>query len=396
MSSLEHVVVVGGGLAGARTCQQLRTQGYEGRITLLGNEGSAPYDRPPLTKGVLLGKRDDTTLPVDFEALGVELHLGTAATGLDLDRRTIETTNGPLHYDGLVIATGASPMTLPGDAQQHVVRTSAEALALREALRKGGHVVIIGASWIGAEIATAALSLDCRVTCLEMSTSVSPKALGEVGRLLLPWWEQVDLRLGTIVTQVGDGKVELADGTIIDADTIVVGIGVTPDVAWLRDSGLTLDRGVVVDERLKAHENVVAVGDVASWWSRRYSRRLLVEHWDNAATGAAVAASTLLNPDSDEVPIYDPVPYFWSDQFGHKVQYLGAHDDSSRPLERRSVAGDLQSVLWLDPDDRVGAVMIIDSPRDMLPARKLVETRTALGAGVAADTGLSLADLTAH
>lgn len=376
--SIEHVVVVGAGLAGAKTCHQLRLQGYAGRITLVGAEPQAPYDRPPLTKAVLLGQRNDTTLRVDFGALGVEALFGTSATGLDVEARVLHTSFGAVPYDALVIATGASPLRFPEAVDQYVVRTQVDALVLRKALSQGEHVAVIGASWIGAEVATAALALGCRVTCVEASTTVSHNALGDVGRFLEPWWHEVDLILNTLVDRVERGKLELADGQTIESDAVVVGIGVYPNVEWLRDSGLAIDGGIVVDEWLRAHESVVAVGDVAAWWSRRYARRLRVEHWDNAVSGAAVAAASVLSHGSEEGPVYDPVPYFWSDQFGHKLQYLGAHDGHARHVVRQASDGELHSVVWLDEHEGVTAILLVDSPREMRAARELVESRAQL------------------
>ncbi|MGH3951591.1 MAG: NAD(P)/FAD-dependent oxidoreductase, partial [Pseudonocardiaceae bacterium] len=247
--ALKHVVIVGGGLAGARCCEQLRRQGHEGRITLVGAEQHAPYDRPPLSKDVLLDKRDETSLDIDFEALSVNARLGVAATGLRAVDRVLCTTTGEVPYDGLIIATGADPVRLPGDGPQWTVRTLEDAIAVRSRLTPGARVVLIGASWIGAEIASAALARGCEVTCLEAGDAPLAAALGSaVGARLLPWWDGVDLRLNSPVERVADGGVLLADGAMVPADLVVSGVGVRPVTGWLHGSELEADCGVVVDE----------------------------------------------------------------------------------------------------------------------------------------------------
>jgi 3-phenylpropionate/trans-cinnamate dioxygenase ferredoxin reductase subunit len=384
-----RIVVVGAGLAGANACGELRKQGYAGRVTLLGDESLPPYDRPPLSKAVLANKRDDTTLRFDLAALDVDLRLGTAATGLDPAARVIATTDGDLGYDGLVIATGARPLTLPGDGGQYVLRTLADARRLRTVLVPGAHLVIIGAGWIGAEVATAALAVGCRVTCLEAGPTVLHGALGAVGAEFEPWWSDVDLRFGVLADRVEDGAVRLAGGETIEADAVLAGIGARPATGWLDGSGLTLNRGVVTDARLQAHPGVAAAGDVAVWHSARFDRLMRVEHWDNAALGPATAVAGLLAPDGGG-PVYDPVPYFWSDQFGHKLQYVGAHDDESRVVFRRPAEGAWWAALWLDPGDRLTAALIVDRPREMIAARRVIgEGRPVAASAVNGDRPLS-------
>jgi 3-phenylpropionate/trans-cinnamate dioxygenase ferredoxin reductase subunit len=377
-------VVVGAGLAGAKVCEHLRWQGYEGRITLLGSEPHAAYDRPPLTKAVLMRRRDDTTLNVNLGALDVVARFGATALRLRATDHIVETSAGEVSYDRLVIATGARPITLPGNGLQHVVRTIDDALRLREALRAGRHVVIIGASWIGAEVATAALAHGCRVTCVEAGPTVLHIALGAVGSRLEPWWASVDLRLGAAVEQIDDGMVHLADGTVIPVDVVVAGVGARPETGWLSDADLELDGGVVVDEHLRGGEDIVAIGDVAAWWSRRFSRRMRVEHWDNAVASASVAAATLLDPE-DERAVHDPIPYFWSDQFGHKLQFIGSHDKGSRLVIRSTPANEHWSAAWLDRDDCVTAMLFIDCPRDLVKARDLIAARHPVRPDLIAD-----------
>ncbi len=375
-----RVVVVGGGLGAARTIAQLRRRGYEGRVVLLGAEARLPYDRPPLSKAVLAGHKDDTTLRFDPAALRVDLRLGTPATGLDLGRRVVRTDTGDIPFDRLVVATGARPVRLPGPGRQLSLRTLDDALALRERLVPGARVVLIGASWIGAEVATAALAYGCSVTCLEAGPAPLAQALGaEIGATFLPWWRDVDLRTGTAVASVEEDRVELADGTAVPADVVVTGVGVRPETAWLGGSGLALDRGVTVDEHLVSSDpDVLALGDAAARWSPRLDARVRIEHWEDAASAGAVAAASLLADDPDERPVHDPVPYFWSDQFGHKVQYVGAHGPGHRAVEREPDEAPGRTVIWLDDRGRVSAVLTVDRPRESAAAAQLVADRRVI------------------
>lgn len=374
-SGMNRIVVVGGGLAAARACAALRRRGYDGELVMVGAERHLPYDRPPLSKDVLLGKRDSTELPFDVEALAVRTLTGTTATGLDLTGRVVQTTAGEVNFDGLVIATGASPLRLPGNGEQLVLRTLEDALALRARLLPGARVVIIGASWIGAEVATAALAAGCQVTCLEAGPAPLAQAIGaEVGRVLLPWWRDIDLRLDTTVAEVDDGEVRLADGSTVPADVVVTGIGVRPQIGWLSGSGLEIGRGVHVDEHLRTSApGVVAVGDVAARWSPRFGTRLLAEHWDEAGTAPAVAVASLLSGDRADLPVHDPVPYFWSDQFGHKVQYVGHHNPDDRvDIEVEDENDPKPQVRWYDDKGRMTAWLGVDRPRDLVKARMAV------------------------
>jgi NADPH-dependent 2,4-dienoyl-CoA reductase/sulfur reductase-like enzyme len=371
---LARVVVVGGGLGATRTIAQLRRRGYEGEVVLLGAENRPPYDRPPLSKAVLAGHKDDTTLRFDPAALHVDLRLGTPATGLDLARRVVRTDAGDVPFDRLVVATGARPVRLPGPGEQLALRTLDDALALRARLVHGARVVLIGASWIGAEVATAALARGCSVTCLEAGPAPLAQALGdEMGATFLPWWRDVDLRTGTAVASVEDGRVELADGTAVSADVVVTGVGVRPETGWLADSGLALDRGVVVDEHLFSSDpDILAVGDVAARWSPRLGAHVRIEHWEDAGSAGSIAAASLLADDPADRPVHDPVPYFWSDQFGHKVQYVGSHRPGDRPVEREPGEAPGRTVTWLDDAGRISAVLTVDRPRESAAAARLV------------------------
>lgn len=383
---MNHVVVVGAGLAGVRSVEALRGRGYAGRITLVGEERHRPYDRPPLSKAVLLGSTDQTYVDSDLDALEVDFRPGVSAKGLH--EGVVETTEGEFAYDGLVIATGAEPIMLPGVGTQHVLRTIDDALNLRERFVSGARVSIIGAGWIGAEVATAARRAGCQVTVIEAGPTPLAHAIGpEVGSRTEAWYDDIDLRLDTMVSSVDQGGVSLLDGTFIPADVVVTGIGVRPTIEWLAGADIDLHNGVVTDEHLRTSmPNVVAVGDCAAWWSRRYQTRMRVEHWDTALSAPEVAAATLLGEEA----AYDPVPYFWSEQFGHMVQYAGHH-----PGARLLYRGDLTrkgAACWLTDDDRLAAILTVDRPRDLVQGRRIVEAGHRLDTTRLVDPDVPLRD----
>ncbi|MBC6465424.1 NAD(P)/FAD-dependent oxidoreductase [Actinomadura alba] len=384
---MDRVIIVGAGLAGVRAAEALRARGYEGALTLVGAEPHLPYDRPPLSKAVLMGRADDTTVAADWTALRCELLLGHRATGLRLDDvrgGTVETTAGELPFDGLVIATGSSPVRLPGDGSQHVLRTIDDARALRAGLREGARIVLVGAGWIGAEVATAAAGAGCAVTVVEAADTPLAVAVGpEIGARTEPWYAEagVELRCGVKVAAVEAGGLVLADGGRVEADEIVVGVGVRPEVGWLAGSGLDVDGGVVVDGSLRTNRpEIVAVGDCAAWWSARYGRRLRVEHWDTALNAPETAAASLLGEEA----VYDPVPYFWSEQFGRMVQYAGQHQGAGRLVFRGDPEKAEWSACWLS-GTRLSAIVTVNRPRDLVQARRLMAAGTPVDPEALAD-----------
>ncbi|MEV7022526.1 FAD-dependent oxidoreductase [Kitasatospora sp. NPDC093558] len=389
LSGTDRVVVVGAGLAGAQCALGLRRGGWQGRIVLVGEEPHAPYDRPPLSKDVLLGKTDATTLDIDFPHLGVELLTGRRATGLTPG--VLHTDAGDLPYESLVIATGATPRALPGAERAHLLHTLDDALALRALLRPGLRLVLVGAGWIGAEVATAAREAGCEVTVVEAGPAPVPGALpAAVGSAMAAWYAEagVDLRCGVGVAAVEPGAVLLADGSHLPADEVVVGIGARPATDWLAGSGVELDPtgAVVVDEGLRTSlPGVFAAGDCVSYPSARSGARLAVQHWDHALQSGEAAAAAVLGAD---VP-YDPVPYFWSEQFGRMVQYAGRHAEGDELLWRGSPQDATWAVLWL----RGGvptALLAVDRPRDLTQGRRLIERGTALDPARAADPAVAL------
>lgn len=383
---MDRVIIVGGGLAGLRTVEALRAQGYAGGLTLVAAEPYPPYDRPPLSKAVLRGETDDTTVTADWAALGCELLLGRRATGLGED---LETTEGPLGFDGLVIATGATPIRLPGDGPQHVLRTVDDARTLRSGLRPGARLVIVGAGWIGAEVATAAAAAGCRVTVVEAADAPLAGAVGaEVGSRTAGWYAEagVELRHGLKVASVGPGGLALAGGGSVEADIVVTGVGVRPETAWLEGSGLALENGVAVDERLRTgRPGVFAVGDCAAWWSPRFERRLRVEHWDTALNAPDVAAANLLGGERG----YDAVPYFWSEQFGRMVQYAGHHPVADVMVWRGDPGAERWAVCWLS-GDRLVAILTVNRPRDLLQGRRAIAAGARVDAGRIADPDVAV------
>jgi 3-phenylpropionate/trans-cinnamate dioxygenase ferredoxin reductase subunit len=355
-------------------------------LTLVAAEPYPPYDRPPLSKAVLRGETEDTTVAADWEALDCELLLGRRATGLGED---LETTEGPLGFDGLVLATGASPIRLPGDGPQHVLRSIDDARTLRAGLRPGARLVIVGAGWIGAEVATAAAAAGCRVTVVEAADAPLAGAIGaEVGSRTAPWYAEagVELRHGLKVASIGPGGLELAGGGSVEADLVLTGIGVRPETAWLEGSGLALENGVVVDERLRTtRPGVYAAGDCAAWWSPRFGRRLRVEHWDTALNAPDVAAANLLGGERE----YDAVPYFWSEQFGRMVQYAGHHPVADAMVWRGDPATGKWAVCWLS-GERLVAILTVNRPRDLLQGRRVIASGASVDGARIADPDVAV------
>ncbi|MBA3619593.1 MAG: oxidoreductase [Acidothermales bacterium] len=395
---MERVVVVGGGLAGLRVVTELRDRGYAGRLTLLGAERHPPYDRPPLSKAVLSGAADKSTLDADWTALDVQLLLGKTATALrDVTDAggVVDTDAGSLDFSGCVISTGATPVRLPGGGRQRVLRTIDDALALRAALRSGARVVVVGAGWIGAEVATAAAAVGCRVTVVEATDAPLGGVLpAEVGAPTARWYADsgVDLRTNTRVTAVHDAGVELDDGMLLPADEVVTAVGVRPETGWLAGSLLPVDRAILVSPELRtALPPVYAVGDCAAWESARYASRVHVEHWDTALRAPAVAAANLLGGRER----YDPVPYFWSEQFGRTVQYAGYHRVADRLVWRGDSKDSSWTVCWLRRDSLV-AVLTVDRPRDLAQARRAMERGAQVDADRLADPNLALRDTLAR
>jgi 3-phenylpropionate/trans-cinnamate dioxygenase ferredoxin reductase component len=388
-ASPERIVVAGAGLAGLRVVEELRERGHQGAVTLLGAEARPPYDRPPLSKQLMAGAVDDTTLRDDLGSLRADVRLGERAE--ELGDGVLRTDRGEHPFDALVLATGASPVALPGGGPQRFLRTLDDALTLRELLVPGLRLAIIGAGWIGAELATAAVARGCEVIVVEAGPAPLAAALGaDVGGLTARWYPAagVELKLGHAVSSVEPGGLALAGGGWLAADEIVTAVGVRPEVGWLHGSGVALENGVAVDQHLRTSvPGIFAAGDCAAFESRRYGRRLRFEHWDVALRAPSVLAANVLGG----MDAYDPVPYFWSEQFGRMVQYAGYHGTASRLILRGDPAGQRWAACWLDGDVLV-ALMAVDTPRDLVQGRRLIESGADVDAARLADPGVPVRD----
>ncbi|MCV7168848.1 NAD(P)/FAD-dependent oxidoreductase [Mycobacterium manitobense] len=333
MSTSGGIVIVGGGLAAARTAEQLRRSQFSGAVTIVSDEDHLPYDRPPLSKEVLRSETDDVTLkPAEFyDENDITMLLGAGAKSVDTAARTLTLTDSrEIGYDELVIATGLVPKRIPSFpdlAGIHVLRNFNESLALRQEAGSARRAVVVGAGFIGCEVAASLRSMGVEVTLVEPQPAPLANVLGQqIGELVarVHRAEGVDVRCGVGVSEVvGADKVEkvvLADGAEVEADLVVVGIGSTPAVGWLEGSGIALDNGVVCDAQGRSSApNVWAIGDVASWRDT-VGQQVRVEHWSNVADQARVLVPAMLGQD---VPQVVSVPYFWSDQYDVKIQCLG-------------------------------------------------------------------------
>jgi len=399
---LDHIVIVGASLAGLRAAEEVRTQGHAGTVTIVGDEPHRPYDRPPLSKQVLAGAKppESTVLGVghgSLDDLDLEWRLGETATGLDLSGRSVLLGGGErLPYDGLVIATGASPRRLPGTDHLdgvHTLRTLDDCAAIRAALLAGPRrVAVVGAGFIGAEVAATCRGLGIEVSLIEALPVPLERGLGPtMGAVVADLHRDhgVDVRLGVGVVRIEGGarveRIRLTDGTVLDVDLVVMGIGVGPNTEWLEGSGLTIDNGVVCDATCRAAPGVVAAGDVARWPNGRFQETMRVEHWDNAiAMGTHAAQSLLAGPAA--VP-FAPVPWFWSDQYDRKIQLAGraGPDDvvevvSGSVEERRFVA-------FYGRGGRVVGVLGMSQPAKVMRWRALVEAGAAWTVALAAARG---------
>ena len=389
---MRTVVVVGASLAGLRATETLRREGFDGRIVLVGAEPHLPYDRPPLSKQLLAGEWEPQDLALrrtPYDELDVELRLGARATALDAAGRLL-TLEGDesLPFDGALLATGAAPRTLPGTPDLDgifVLRTVDDALDLRARLDARPRVVVIGAGFIGSEVAATCRMRGLEVTVLEALPAPLVRGLGPVLGAVCGELHRdhgVDLRLGVGVAAIeGDGKVErvrLDDGSTVEADIVVVGVGVAPVTDWLDGSGLVLDNGIVCDETLLAAPGIVAAGDVARWPNPMFDGEVMrLEHWTNAAEQGVAAARRLLVAEGEAADAYAPVPFVWSDQYDRKIQTVGHFrgDDEMEVVygsldERRFVA-------VFGRDGRLVGALGFSMPAKVMQYRKMIEERAS-------------------
>jgi 3-phenylpropionate/trans-cinnamate dioxygenase ferredoxin reductase subunit len=382
--------IVGAGLAGARAAETLRAEGFDGRVVLFGAEAHLPYERPALSKGYLQGTAEVPFVhPAEWYAQqDVDLRLGTRVTALDPAAHEVETADGDrLRYTKLLLATGSSVRRL---ADAATLRTLDDSDRLRAALRPGARVVIVGAGWIGLEVAAAARVAGAEVTVLEQAPAPLLAALGpEMAAVFarLHVEHGVDLRCGVTVRAVKSDAVLLDDETV-PADLVVAGIGVTPDVDLARAAGLAVDNGVVVDEHLRSSApDVWAAGDVANAYHPFAGRHVRVEHWANALHQPVVAAQAMLGKDA----VYDRLPYFFTDQYDLGMEYtgFGGGEVVVRGDEREFVA------FWLR-DGRLTAAMNVNVWTGVPEiARRLIRSGTRLDPAALADPAVPLEDMTA-
>lgn len=385
------VLVVGASVAGIRTAQALRQSGFDGGITVVGEEPHHPYDKPPLSKEMLAEDAPDVPVPLisaeELAALDIDLRLGVRATRLDPGARVVETADEQLlAYTTLVIATGVRPRTLPGTAGVpgvHTIRTADDAFALRRQLAARPPVAVIGAGFIGAEFASAARARGCSVTVIEAQDVPMAHLLGpHVGARLAELHREHGVRLvtGSRVDHVdhdGDGVrgVALADGRVVPAGLVVVGIGARPATDWLADSGLPVRDGVECDEGLRVvgFPDIYAAGDVARWPHARYGSPMRIEHWTNANEHGALVAAGITGAPAPR----PQVPYVWSDQYGHRIQIVG-RPSTGTLAHCAGSASDRLTAVYADEAGRVVGAVVVDDPRTLLKLRRAVAAGAAL------------------
>lgn len=399
--SADRLVVVGSGLAGLRACEAARKAGFTGPVVLLGEEAHLPYDRPPLSKEFLdrrdhvLHLREEQTLRTE---LGIDLRLQTTATGVRPQDRVLHTTAGELRYSRLVIATGAGPRSLPGAEEVDGVltlRTLDDAHRLRAALDESPRVLVVGSGFIGSEVASAARARGLPTTVVEVFDAPLVRSLGpQVGALCERLHREAgtDLRLGVRVQAVdrtdAGVAVTLSDGTTDTYDLVVVGIGAVPATGWLEGSGIqrVADGGIVCDATLAALDeagtpfgDVWAAGDVASWVNPLFDVRMRLEHWSGAAEQGAIAGRNAVG--AGEPAVYRTVPYFWSDWYGTRLQFVGIPDAEEVLVQHRTDPAGGTVVLYRRGDRLVGA-FTIGRPDLVMKYRRLIVRSAGWDEGV--------------
>jgi NADPH-dependent 2,4-dienoyl-CoA reductase/sulfur reductase-like enzyme len=412
MAHPDHVVVIGGGLAGAKTAEALREQGYTGPLTIVGAERHLPYERPPLSKDYLAGKSQRADFEVHdagwYETHEVTLRLTTTATRIDPGTHTVELSDGSsLEYSKLALATGSEPRVLPVPGIEasgvHYLRTVEDSDAIRAELSPDAHIVIIGGGWIGLEVAAAARARDTSVSVIEaadlpLATTLGPELAQSV--LNLHRDHGVVFHLGTSVAaiDVEDDAVRaviLADGTRIDANAVIVGVGAAPRLSLAEGAGLDVDNGVLVDESLQTSDpDIVAVGDIALHAHPTLGRRVRVEHWANALNQPAAAAATMLGSPTP----YTELPYFFTDQYDLGMEYVGHAPPGA--YQQVVVRGDLDGreyiAFWLDGEKRVLAGMNVNVWDVVDDVKALILSGQSVDEARLADPGVALADVPAR
>jgi len=397
MAARRTIVIVGANLAGGRAAETLRQEGFDGRIILIGDEPHRPYERPPLSKEVLRGEAEPDVAflrPEEYYTENdIELLLGARATNIDTEAQIVALAEGlQLNYDDLLLCTGGRPRTLdlPGKDLEgiHTLRTFEDAFAIRERVRPGAKVVVVGAGFIGAEVAASARAMGAEVTLLEVAAVPLERALGaEVGRILGDIHEDhgVDLRTSVSIERFdGDGRaraVVLADGTTFDADVVVLGVGIAPNEQLARSAGIACDNGIVVDEHCRTNiPNIYAAGDVANHPNPIVGERIRVEHWQNAQNQAAAVAKAMLGATDG----FAEVPWFWSDQFDVNLQMFGHPSNWDRIVFRGDVDAGEFAAFYLR-GARIVASFAVNRQKDARAVRPLIAGRFDVDPSVLSD-----------
>ncbi len=403
-----NFVIVGGGLAGAKAAEALRDNGFDGTITILSKESHIPYERPPLSKGFLMGKDSRESVfvhPLDWYAENsVELRRESEVVSVDAAGHLVTLADGStLTYDKLLITTGSVPrkLAIPGAALSGVLylREIDDSEAIKSAFALSPSVVVIGAGWIGLETAAAARAADLDVTILEAASLPLVRILGDqVAQVFADLQRKngVDLRLEVSIEEIlgSDGHVSgvrLDDGSVIAADIVIVGVGIAPAVALAETAGLTVDNGVVVNEHLQTSDpDIYAAGDVANAFNPRLGTHIRVEHWANALNMPSVAAKSMMGQDA----VYDRLPYFYSDQYDLGMEYVGY--TAPGEFDEVIIRGDLTSgafiAFWLR-EGRVQAGMNANIWDVVDPIRELIQRGTPVDRAALGDESVELSSL---
>jgi NADPH-dependent 2,4-dienoyl-CoA reductase/sulfur reductase-like enzyme len=383
---LRRIVIVGASLAGLRAAEALRDRGFDGELTLIGDEPHRPYDRPPLSKQVLQGAWEPEQTffrkKEGYDALAIDMRLGVRAVSVDLRARRVALADGAFaDYDRLIIATGARVRTLSAIAPRAgllALRGLDDAIVLRRAMMDAPRVAIVGAGFIGLEVAASCRARGLPVTVIEsLPVPLSPILGPTFGDMVAAMHRDhgVDLRTGVVVTDVlGESRVAgvaLSDGSRIDADVVVVGIGVTPNTEWLEGSGLTIDNGIVCNGSGEAAPDVYAAGDVARVANRWHGDSPRIEHWTNAVEQAVHAAeNALAGPEASTS--FSSVPYFWSDQYDRRIQFIGGRPPHDEVVIVDGSLADRRLTALYRRGDRLVACLALNQPRALIKYRKLL------------------------
>lgn len=395
------IVIVGAGQAGGWAAKTLRAEGYQGSVVLIGAERHPSHERPPLSKAVLSGEAAPETThlfkPDEHAALAMDFRAEARATRIDRSAKRVELAGGgSVAYDKLILTTGGTARKLPipgGDSPRvFYLRTIEDSLAIRDAIGPGKKLAVIGGGWIGLEVAATARKRGTSVVVIEaldrLCARTVPPAISAFLRTRHER-ESVDIRLGVGVKAIEDrGQlvVRLADGGAIEADAVVAGIGLEPDVSLARDAGLAVDNGIVVDEQGRTSDpDIFAAGDCANTPLPCLGRRVRLESWANAQNQSIVAAKAALGQDAR----YDELPWFWSDQYDVNLQILGLPARWPEPVVRGDPASGSFSYFYLD-GERIAAIVSVNAPRDLRAAKKLVQTRKPVSAASLADPAVQL------